>query len=261
MKTPSVFKIGLRFLFILLICQTPLNTHANIISHESFQTNDVIITIDNKTSDNDLEDIEAMLKEHYIKVTFSKITRNINAELIGIKITLKDGNGSQTISEFSGSQPISKLTFGIKDGVLFISQGDKPNNTMSAYNFPNIVMGFPSDSIFGQNLRSFNFQDFFGNSNDSLFLNEYTDIQKLIEQMRQGLGQDLSKQSAKYKFIDNPNLDKLIIIDGKESDFETLNKLAELDKLADVETLGPKIAISIYGDKAKDGAIVVVTKN
>lgn len=260
MKTTSVFKIGLSLISILFFIQIPINGYANTIGFETLQTDDVTITIDSKTSDSDLEDIKAMLKEHNITATFSKINRNDNGELIGIRIALEDGNGSQTMSEFSSNLPISKLTFGTKDGVLFITQGDKTNELNSSFNFPNIVMGFPSDSIFGQHLRSFNFQDFFGNSNDSLFIKEHADIQKLMEQMRQGLGQTAPKQPAKYKFIDNPNLDKLIIIDGKESDFETLNKLAENDKLADVETLSSKIAISIYGDKAKDGAIVAVTK-
>ncbi len=260
MKTIPAIKVGFSLLLLLVIILIPQNNFANTTDVISPQLDDVIITIDNKTTDTNLKEIKAMLEEHGITATFSKIRRNESGELTSIRIALEDGTGSQTISEFSSSQPISKLTFGLKDGSLFINQGDKPNDMMSAFNFPNITLGFPADSLFGQNFKGFNFQDFFGNSNDSLFLKEQADIQKLMERMRQGLQDNNSNQQGKYQFLDNPNLDKLIIIDGEENDFETLNRLAKADKLADVEVLNSKIAVSIYGDKAKDGAIVAVTK-
>ncbi|WP_242087452.1 hypothetical protein [Aestuariivivens sediminis] len=260
MKTKRIFKNGLGFFLLISVICIPLNNFANTVNLKSIQTEDVIITIDNKTSDTDLEEVKAMLSEHDVIVTFSKVKRNENEELTGIRVTLEDKNGSQTVSsEFSGNLPMSKLTFGIKDGTLFINQGDRPNHAMSSFNFPNITLGFPNDSIFGQSLRSFNFQDFFRSSNDSIFLKEHADIQKLMEQMQQGFNTVIPKRS-KYKFIDNPDLDKLIIINGKESNFETLNNLAETDQLEDVETLSPNIAMSIYGDKAKDGAIVATSK-
>jgi len=64
-----------------------------------------------------------------------------------------------------------------------------------------------------------------------------------------------------YNFINTPGVNKLIIIDGKESDFETLNNLAQNDQLEDVDNLKSATAISIYGQKAKDGAIIATTKN
>lgn len=257
MKSATILKVGFYTFLLSTLSLTVFKAHGT--DFKVVQTNDMIITIDHKTSDKDLNDIKAMLEEHDITATFSKVKRNENKALIGICITLEDGNGSKTISEFSSNQPISKLTFGMKDGNLFINQGDKPND-MASFNFPNIVLGFPNDSIFGHSMRSFNFQDFFGDGNDSIFLNGRTDIQKLMERMQQGFNHVEPKHSGKYKFIDNPNLDKLIIIDGKEGDFEKLNSLAKADKLTDVEVLSPKIAMSIYGDKAKDGAIVAITK-
>ena len=66
--------------------------------------------------------------------------------------------------------------------------------------------------------------------------------------------------SRKFSFVDDPDIDKLIIIDGKESDFKTLDQLARSDKLEEVDFLKATTAISIYGDKAKDGVIIAITK-
>ncbi len=66
--------------------------------------------------------------------------------------------------------------------------------------------------------------------------------------------------NGSYKFFDDPKTNKLIIIDGKESDFKTLDELAKENKIDDVASLKSKIAMSIYGEKAKDGALIVTTK-
>ena len=64
----------------------------------------------------------------------------------------------------------------------------------------------------------------------------------------------------KYNFVNDPDVDKLIMIDGKESTFEELDRLAKDDQLQDVDFLKASTAVSIYGDKAKDGAIIAITK-
>ena len=68
------------------------------------------------------------------------------------------------------------------------------------------------------------------------------------------------KKHQKFRFVDNPDTDKLIVIDGKDSNFKTLDELAKNDKLESVDVLKPQTAMSIYGKKAKDGAIIATTK-
>jgi len=70
---------------------------------------------------------------------------------------------------------------------------------------------------------------------------------------------DGGHKTQKFKFYDDPNTEKLIIIDGKESTFDKLDALAKGDKLDTVDVLKAKTAVSIYGDKAKDGAIIATT--
>ncbi len=68
------------------------------------------------------------------------------------------------------------------------------------------------------------------------------------------------KKHQKFRFVDNPDTEKLIVIDGKDSDFKTLDELAKNDKLESVDVLKSQTAMSIYGKKAKDGAIIATTK-
>lgn len=67
-------------------------------------------------------------------------------------------------------------------------------------------------------------------------------------------------KSKQFHFVDDPDIEKLIIIDGQEANFEKLDTLAKEEKLDAVEFLKSKTAMSIYGEKAKDGAIIATTK-
>ena len=73
-------------------------------------------------------------------------------------------------------------------------------------------------------------------------------------------GESIFEHKKKFSFVDDPNIEKLIIIDGKEATFAQLDKLAKEDKLDSVDFLKSKTAVSIYGDKAKDGAIIATSK-
>ena len=137
--------------------------------------------------------------------------------------------------------------------------------------------GSENDSIVGQNFSgfgNFNFDDFFNDDGNSFFFKgQNMTIDQLREQMKkqfESSGMNLNGMSSffesesdspnKFNFKDDPNIHKLIIIDGKESDFKTLSKLSDENKLEAIDDLKPKTAISLYGNKAKDGAIIATTK-
>lgn len=67
-------------------------------------------------------------------------------------------------------------------------------------------------------------------------------------------------EQKRFQFVDDPNIKKVIIIDGKEADFKTLDQLAKDNKLEAVDILKSKTAVSIYGERAKDGVIIATTK-
>ncbi|HKK12334.1 MAG TPA: hypothetical protein VJ945_05855 [Flavobacteriaceae bacterium] len=299
MKTSNYLKIGIGVVLIVGIglislksfahktktsadplVESKVKTDDTIIADPELEHANVSVTIDAETTDDQINDIVNLLKENNITPTFTNIKRNDDGKITGIEIVLEDANGNQTSSETASNVPISQIVFGRKDGFLYINQSKMDTGALAFFNRPN-MMPFPSenDSIMKQHFGAFgnfNFDDFFNDENDgSFFMNgKSMTIDELREQMKKHFSDQLGNQNfswffdndnapnaqQKFKFYDDPNTDKLIIIDGKESDFETLNSLAKSDQLKAVDNLKPETAISIYGDKAKDGAIIATTK-
>ncbi|RZW38350.1 MAG: hypothetical protein EX263_14110 [Flavobacteriaceae bacterium] len=264
---------------------------------------DVNITVDSKTTQDEFEDIMDMLKEHDIKASFTNIKRNDDGEIISIKIELEDLNtGSKTLSSSQSNLPIDEISFGRRDGSLYITQGESHMGSFAFFGNHMPKHSFNMDSIFGHrfhmldslhgNKFSFNFDDEDGNIllfngrsfNMDNMMEDMQDMLKIEEDengdkriiIKKGKGKgmnfffndddsmswhsdDSGHKTQKFKFYDDPNTEKLIIIDGKESTFEKLDALAKDDKLDTVDVLKGKTAVSIYGEKAKDGAIIAIT--
>ncbi|MEZ4792777.1 MAG: hypothetical protein R2783_04740 [Gelidibacter sp.] len=299
MKTKGILKIGLIVAIALFLGLISFKTFAHKRSNVKQPTelqqqeqtepytepiglnmdDNVSITIDSNTTSKDFEDIKKMLQEHQITATFTDIERNDSGKLIGLKIILKDANGDQAVSQMSSNIPISQIVFGRKDGALYITQSNKENGAFAFFNRPNMMpFSFDPDSLGTQPFASFgnfNFNDFFNDKDGAFFLNgKSMNLDELREQMRKQFessqngnnnfswffdSDDNSVPHHKFNFIDDPNSEKLIIIDGKESDFGTLDNLAKTDQLEAVDVLKPETAITVYGQKAKDGAIIATT--
>lgn len=266
MKPKSALKIGIGAFMIVALCFVTLKSfaHKSNLSEVSITTDNVVVTIDKKTTKEGFEDIKSMLKDHGITAQFNDITRNDLAELTGLKIELKDGKSGSATSKISSNVPISEITFGRKDGILFITPGKNGNESIGFLNPSRMPsFSFDTDSIIGQNFNSFggfNLNDFFNEEGDSSFFGGTSmNFDKMRAQMQQFMQQQ-QLNGGSFKFYDDPKTNKLIIIDGKESNFNTLDKLSKEHKLAEVDNLKPKTAMSIYGNKAKDGAIIAITK-
>lgn len=253
-----------------LFAQTPSDSKQHI-------ENSVSVTIDKNTSDSDFESIKDMLSEYDIDARFKNIKRNASKEITGITIELAS-EYSQASSTLSSSNPINDISFGSKNGNLYIGRNDN-NIDMFAFFNGNNSFSFPSerDSIFGKHFKSFNLDDFFnGNSNLFMFNGDSIDIEALKDKFFGNFNATRAKQLNKsnnynvpnnnesdyyqYNFVDDPDKDTLIVIDGKISDFSTLDNLAKANKLKSVDVLKSDTAMSIYGEKAKDGAIIAITK-
>ena len=276
MKSPFILKLG--FCLVMFITSSSLQTDLNAQSNydKKQQTeNNVTVTIDKNTSNADFENIKDMLSEYGIEVDFDNISRNDSNDItsIGIKIA---SNNSQTSSTISGSRPIQPMSFGSKNGKLFIGDDHNEMDKFAFFNGNN-RFSFPmdNDSIFRKRFKSFHFDDFFnGNQHLFMFNGDSIDIKALKDRFfnkfnfDESTGNDLpyffsdknDGTSQKFSFIDHPEKDTLIVINGDISDFKTLDGLAKADQLKSVDVLKPDTAMSIYGDKAKDGAIIATTK-
>ena len=283
MKSKNVLKIGLGFAIVIAICTVSFKSFAHktpkvSLTHKVDSKSNVIVTIDKSTTSKDFEDIKSMMKDNGITATFNHIERNDLGELTGLSIALEDDTNNKAASNISSNMPIAQITFGRKDGLLFISQSNSENGALGFFNQPNMMpFGSKNDSLVVKNFSgfgNFNFDDFFNDDDNSFFFNgQNMTIDQLREQMKkqfESSGMNLngmssffdkeSDSSNKFHFKDDPNIHKLIIIDGKESDFKMLSKLSNENKLEAIDDLKPKTAISLYGNKAKDGAIIATTK-
>ncbi|KQB42103.1 hypothetical protein RCH33_1445 [Flavobacterium daejeonense] len=265
MKSKNLLKIVLSLILFGAFCFVSFETFARPATKFSIPKEDnVKITIDKKTTEESFLEIKKMLKEHRIEVSFTQVKRNKEGELTALKIVLEDGKRGNAESEISSNLPISQITFGRKDGLLFISEGNGEMNLMNFMHSGNgMNFGFSNDSLTAQDFNFFgNNNSFFNNNADSSFFNSKgVNIDEIRKQMEQFFKQSEGAISnGSYKFFDDPKTNKLIIIDGKESDFKTLDELAKENKIDDVASLKSKIAMSIYGEKAKDGALIVTTK-
>lgn len=307
MKQLGRFKIILGLSIIGILGLITLNSFTNKTTESNqFQKEvSVSITIDSDTTDEELEDIKAMLKEHGITAKFSNIKRNDDGELTAIKIELKDENGNSAVSQTSSTEPIKTFAFGKKNNSLFVSQGKShfgnyafwaDDMTMDfdfdfdhdsifklhidkldSLNFGQMFKFDEDDNILFFNGKSFDMDELKDKMNNMFIIEEDDDGEKriIIKGHKGGnhfifddedhtllewhSDKDHKGKHQKFRFVDNPETEKLIIIDGKESDFETLDKLAKEDKIESVDVLKSKTAMSIYGEKAKDGAIIATT--
>ena len=164
------------------------------------------------------------------------------------------------------NQPISEIHLGYKNNQVFIDSNNGFGGLGNQISLNELFEQFSNtpdlDELLSENPFEFSF-----NSSDLQKMLSEDDMS--IENMMQGFMEQFNFSTAtnqpqsnlnQFNFIDNPDLDTLVIIDGKESNFNTLQSLAKQNKIADVDRLKASTAISVYGKKAKDGAIIVTTK-
>ena len=275
----SIFKNGLLALTLSTAVITP--TFASEFSESSIITQAIIgdeitITIDKNTKDSEFKSIVKTLKTHDINAKFTGIKRNKDNEIIAIKIQLEDANGNESNTSLSSDNPISTITLGAKDDSLYIMSSN--SNSLSFNGTHSLSKHFDfsfddDENVMTINGKTFNFDDIKEQLKDAFVFENDEDGKRMIlklnnfdfdfddnhEQEEKRIW--ISKNnSQKFHFVDDPEIEKLIMIDGKKADFNKLDKLAKSDKLQSVDFLKPDTAMSIYGKKAKDGAIIVITK-
>ncbi|MFD2565156.1 hypothetical protein [Aquimarina rubra] len=265
--------MGMGILGIFSLTAFTSESHPEQIQDIS-EFNEIIATINKNTTEKELEDLKTFFSENGIELIIEKIEFNDQNEITSLSVILKKGNAKSKYSS-SSTEPISDVELGYKNGNLYIT-----NSGMFDINSWRNQIGFNTrnfdmDSILKN--KNFRFDFDFDQEGDSIFFNgKHFDMGKLKDQIMNSFdfeedengnfifnGQQFPShfsKTKKYSFVDDPDIDKLIIIDGKESDFKTLDQLAKSDKLEEVDFLKSTTAISIYGDKAKDGAIIATTK-
>ena len=96
------------------------------------------IVIDKNTSEKDIKEYSTIVKSNYDgNLKFSKIKRNSNGEIIGIKVGFKQKDGRSGATEISGTKPIKTFYFIIKGDEMGFERLKKSKNngnvTVSKY--------------------------------------------------------------------------------------------------------------------------------
>lgn len=250
----SLSSIGVSYAFI--------NKNSSIILQTPPETS-ITATISKDTTEKQFEELISYFKEKEIIVNINQVRYNDAKEITGINIQLKRGNQQNNYS-MDTNIPIDTIELGYKNEQLFV-QPKASHFDINANDISSLI------DQFNQKGMPFDLSSFFNNENtneqlgnlNQLFQNSFGNLDEMMKQMQSQFSTiqktNTNNSIPKYNFINNPNINKLIIIDGKESNFKTLNTLAKNNQLDTVDNLKPATAISLYGDKAKDGAVIATT--
>ncbi|NQY28868.1 MAG: hypothetical protein HRT69_05280 [Flavobacteriaceae bacterium] len=278
----SILKTGLLSLALTAAFVTPTFGDNTVIETVEINTrikNEVKITIDKNTQDSEFKEIVKTLKKHNIEARFSGIKRNKNNEIVAIKIKLKDDNGNESTTSLSSENPINTITLGAENNSLYITSSNSKNFSFNGTHSLSEHFDFSfndDEHKMTINGKTFDFDDIKKQIKDAFVFEEDADGKRLVIKLNNfdfnlnfddedddGTGSYktiIVKPAPKFHFVDDPEIEKYIIINGKKANFKKLDELAKSDQLKSVDFLRPDTAQSLYGKKAKDGAIIATTK-
>lgn len=274
----SVLKNGLLTLALTTTLISP--TFGNSIIPKSVEINTSInnkikVTIDKNTTDSEFKEIVKKLKKHDIEAKFSGIKRNKNNEIVAIKIKLKDDSGNESNTSLSSDNPISTINLGAEKNSLYITSSNSKSFSFNGTRSLTKHFDFSFDDDEHKitiNGKTFDFDEIKDQIKDAFVFEEDSDGKRVVIKLNnfdfdfdddheeENHEWKTKKHSQKFYFVDDPEIEKLIMIDGKKANFNKLDKLAKSNKLKSVDFLKPDTAKSLYGKKAKDGAIIATTK-
>ena len=239
------------------------------------------ILVNKNSTDEELErDSNEINEKDGINLKFSKIKRNKKGEIIGIKSTFKSEYGESGTYSVSGDKPISAFSFYINSDsegnrtkmgykplneknnfVIFSPDGDTTNISSdgSVVNFNHaesikfIVTEIEPDSLLNAiNINTIKNEDS-KTKNIVISKNKFKNLSE-VQQI------ELPASSKDYNWNKLNQEDKpLLLIDGEINDNSNLHSLNP-DNIESISVLKDKSATSIYGDKGKNGVIIITTK-
>jgi|GEM_PF-1721000 len=278
----SILKNGLITLALTTALITPsfgMHRAPNNGEIHTTQNGEIKVTIDKNTEDSEFKTIVKTLKKHNIEARFSGIKRNKSNEIVAIKIKLKDDNGNESNTSLSSDNPISTINLGAEKNSLYITSTDSKNFSFNGTHSLSKHFDFSFDDDKHKltiNGKTFNFDEIKDQIKDAFIFEEDDDGKRMVIKLNNfdfdfdyedDENEDHENHQwankhheQKFHFVDDPKIEKLIMIDGKKANFKKLDELAKSDKLQSVDFLKPDTAKSLYGKKAKDGAIIATTK-
>lgn len=128
--------LGFVFLFqVKIIAQEKI---VKVVCKEIQKDDKATVVITKKTTDAELKSKTKKLKEeHDVKLKYSRVKRNSNGEITGIKLEYKDKDGNKGVSQVNGDEPIAPIQFYKTDNKIGFG---KPKGIHLAGNGKSIVI-------------------------------------------------------------------------------------------------------------------------
>lgn len=111
-KYSIILPVLIGFVMLFQIKTIAQEKTGNTLLSQTNPKEEVRLVIDKNTSDADLKREAQRLKEkHGVTLKYSKIKRNENGEITGIKVEFKDKKGNKGVSQVAGNEPIAPIHF------------------------------------------------------------------------------------------------------------------------------------------------------
>lgn len=111
-KYSIILPVLIGFVMLFQIKTIAQEKTGNTVLSQTNPKEEVRLVIDKNTSDADLKREAQRLKEkHGVTLKYSKIKRNENGEITGIKVEFKDKKGNKGVSQVAGNEPITPIHF------------------------------------------------------------------------------------------------------------------------------------------------------
>jgi hypothetical protein len=111
-KYSLILPVLIGFILLFQIKTIAQEKMGNTVLSQNNPKEEVRLVIDKNTSDADLKREAQRLKEkHGVTLKYSKIKRNGNGEITGIKVEFKDKKGNKGVSQVAGNEPIAPIHF------------------------------------------------------------------------------------------------------------------------------------------------------
>lgn len=256
------------FTVLFLVGATTINAQKKTITSSTIK-----IEIKASSTDKELKEMVKLFKKENINLKFKKIERNHNGEIIGISSSYKGPNGFKGNYSFSGPVPIKPFSFVVQhdgnDAISNISYQKSEKEDIIAMQTNNKVeknirfrvsqnngdIAKPLYIVDGKEVNNHTAMDIDPNSIKSVSVLKNGSATNIYgEKGKNGVVEIITKNNIE---TENP----LIIIDGKIGsngfDLEETNP----DKYEDISVyIDRNAALKKYGEKAKNGVIVLTSK-
>lgn len=294
-KKQSLLKMGVVVPFLaiaLFTINTKTIAQVRSVTNTVLQSGEIKFKVNAEATDQELEELSKIAKEKAVDLSFAKVKRNSNDDIIAISSSFSSQDGSSGNYTLKGNNPIKTFYFylandengsvkeisyksgpreeivaypstnGNKEGFVVLEDLNNRIRTVDGSKVVYIVNGKEideSDLILGVPFRG---------STDSMTVNAGKSIKKKFGRKGNGGVVDITtKNDQKNKnqsLIDKNDFGDnkpLIVLDGKEMESSYDLKSIDSDNIESVSVLKGEKAKDAYGAKGKYGVVVITSNN